>query len=192
MRKLVYGVGINNSNYTVSWVIDGKRVTCPFYTAWRCMLMRCYCEKTLDRNPRYKECSVVQEWLSFMNFRGWMVNQDYNGKQLDKDLLQKGNKVYGPDTCVFLSSKINSFLTDSQSRKGESLQGVYKGKKDTKYKATCYDVDGSAIYLGMFDSEEEGHHRYISEKLRIATELSKVQVDPRVSEALVKRFSSHY
>ena len=46
-------------------------------------------------------------------FKDWMENQDWEGNQLDKDLLFEGNKVYGPKTCVFVTRMVNNFTLDS-------------------------------------------------------------------------------
>jgi len=102
-KKLVYGVGINDADYvtqkweTISYV-NGKQKQnlvweCHYYRTWCGMLMRCYSAKHQERNPTYKGCSVSEEWLRFSNFKSWMERQDFEGMQLDKDLLFEGNKV---------------------------------------------------------------------------------------------------
>ena len=36
MSKLIYGVGVNDADYNVSWV-DGERAVCPFIVGgWAC------------------------------------------------------------------------------------------------------------------------------------------------------------
>lgn len=45
-RKLILGVGVNDSAYQTQVKVNGKSVVCPFYRAWSHMLTRCYCEKT--------------------------------------------------------------------------------------------------------------------------------------------------
>ena len=106
-RKLVYGVGINDADYQVNPTIDGSRVMCPAYSAWHSMIERCYSEKYHDKKPTYKECYVCDEWLYFLKFKSWMEKQDYKGKELDKDILIQGNKVYSPETRIFVDKTIN-------------------------------------------------------------------------------------
>ena len=95
-KKLVYGVGINDADYSVAKTevighVDGKRKQkrvwgCPYYEVWANMLKRCYSAKCQGKQPTYKGCSVSEEWLRFSNFGRWMEVQDFEGKQLDKDL----------------------------------------------------------------------------------------------------------
>lgn len=63
MKKLVYGVGVNDADYVVQVketvdCANGKRKqkqvwTCPFYKTWKSMLKRCYCEKAKINIPTY-------------------------------------------------------------------------------------------------------------------------------------------
>ena len=65
----------------------------------------------LERRPAYKDVVVRQEWLTFSNFKRWMEKQDWEGKQLDKDIIVLGNKVYSPETCAFVLGVTNGFIT---------------------------------------------------------------------------------
>ena len=53
-----------------------------------------------------------------------MVEQDWEGLQLDKDLLVNGSKVYSRETCVFVSNQVNIFLTERGNDRGEWPIGV--------------------------------------------------------------------
>lgn len=77
------------------------------YTAWKGMLTRCYCKKTQKRQPTYIGCTVCDEWHNFQNFAKWFDVNYISGTQLDKDIKVKGNKVYSPDTCSFVSREEN-------------------------------------------------------------------------------------
>lgn len=128
--KLIFGVGINDADYNVvrQEMVDGKqRIVwrCPFYGRWGNMLQRCYSADYLLKFPTYIGCEVVEEWKYFSNFRSWMESQDWEGKQLDKDLLFLGNRIYGPETCVFLDNKTNTFLCESNPLKRVAPLGVF-------------------------------------------------------------------
>lgn len=125
MKRLIYGVGINDSKSTY---IEGKR--CKYYVTWKSMLQRCYSLKYKNKNPTYANCSVCDEWLTFSNFKAWMVKQNWEGKDLDKDILIEGNKIYSPETCFFISRRINTLLNVSKKRIGSLPLGVTFNKKN--------------------------------------------------------------
>jgi len=200
-RKLVYGVGINNADYAVCehiTVIDEngkkkqKRIRmCPFYQKWADMLKRCYSEKRKEKYPTYKDCSVCQEWLTFSNFKEWMEKQDWSGKALDKDILFPGNKVYSAEKCVFISQKVNNFLTERQNDRGEWMIGVYWCKRGQKFQARCGDSKGKQQYLGVFDTELEAHKAWLDFKLKLAYQLAAEQTDLRIAKALIERYENY-
>ena len=101
--KLVWGVGINDADYSVCPRVDGIHINCIYYQTWQSMLERCYSSKYQAKHPTYKSCTVCEEWLHFSNFRSWMVGQNHKGKFLDKDILELGNKIYSPETCIFVT-----------------------------------------------------------------------------------------
>ena len=111
--KLVYGVGINDADYRVQEKItvvdeDGKKKQklvwiCPFYEKWKPMLRRCYSAKYQEVRPTYIGCSVSEDWLRFSTFKAWMAAQDWEGMEIDKDILFPNNKIYSPETCVFIN-----------------------------------------------------------------------------------------
>ena len=87
------------------------------YATWRNMLKRCYDFQSLERNPTYQACSVVERWHSFSNFLEDMpkienyplwLNNPNQGISLDKDLKCKGDKVYSLETCCFLTRSDNA------------------------------------------------------------------------------------
>ena len=181
MKKLIHGVGINDSDYAVCPTINGKRVWCPFYVTWVGMLKRCYCPKWQAKKPTYIGCLVVPEWHSFMAFRAWMIEQDYEGKHLDKDLLIPGNKIYGPDTCVFVDSQTNTLLIDRAAARGEWPIGVDKSRN--RYRANIRR-DGKLVFLGYYDTPELAHAAYCGAKAVIVWEAAQRQPDGRVKHAL--------
>lgn len=161
-RKLVYGVGINDADYNISKKINGKVVLCPFYSKWKDMIKRCYNKKYLDKQPTYNECYVCDEWLSFSNFRKWMESKEWEGKQLDKDILIEGNKVYSPDSCVFIDAKINTLL-NNKNKKNKYGKGVYLHRKSGMFAAELSE-SGVRRHLGYFDCAKKAEAKYIEEK----------------------------
>ena len=150
-RKLSYGVGINDADYITCRKIKGKWLRCPFYQRWRNMLERCYSTKFHNHHPTYKDCSVCEEWLTFSNFKAWMIKQDWKNKHLDKDLLIRGNKTYSTSACLFIPPQINTFLTNCETPISEHPKGVYLDKRRGKFQANCKTITGRK-FLGYFDS----------------------------------------
>ncbi len=199
-NRLVQGVGINDAG-----VIEikedcknqqnGKRKQnliwfCPFYRTWKSMLKRCYSDKHQEKHPTYKGCSVVEEWLTFSNFKAWMEQQDWKGKELDKDLLQKRNKIYSPETCIFIDAVLNKFITEHKTSKGGWPTGVSLNKRTGRFLARCSNpFTKKNDHLGYFTCPNEAHQAWLKRKLEIAHELAALQTDPRVAKALIDRYN---
>ena len=110
------------------------------YYKWKNMVQRCYDKKLHKKyKPEYKDKSVCEEWLNYSNFRIWFdehfVPSKNNQIDLDKDLLVQGNKVYSPETCVFLLHYQNTMFERSAKDKiYEKEDGTFViggGKKKT-------------------------------------------------------------
>ena len=166
---------------------------CPFYQTWSDMLKRCHSEKFQENRPTYKGCTVSGEWLKFSAFKTWMEKQDFEGKELDKDLLFEGNKVYSAETCVFVTQMVNNFTTGCRAARGEWLIGVYWNKQTGKFLSSCRNpFTKKSEYLGLFTCELEAHQAWLKRKLELAHELAAIQTDPRVAKALIERYSKPY
>lgn len=200
-QRLVYGVGVNDADYvtqrheTIGYV-GGKQKQklawiCPYFRVWRNMLKRCN-EKWQERYPTYAGCTVSEGWHTFSAFKDWMMAQDWEGLELDKDILIKGNKVYGPDTCVFVTKTVNSFTLDRGAARGEWLIGMYWNKEKSKFIAQCSNpFTRKQEHLGYFTCEQEAHNAWLKRKNELAHELAAIQPDPRVAKALTERYSNH-
>lgn len=183
-NSLVYGIGINDADYVVR--------NCPYYSRWKHMIKRCYSEKFISDTPSYIGCHVIPEWHYFMTFRAWMEKQDWKDKHLDKDLLVKGNRLYGPDTCVFIDQAVNKFILENDKNRGACPIGVDFVKRSGKYRALCKDVKtGKVKYLGTFKDSELAHQAWLTFKLEQAKILASQQLDPRVSKAIIERYENY-
>ena len=190
-KRLVCGVGINDADYAVTkseiFEVDGVRKykmvwICPYYKTWTGMLERCYSEAYQKRRTTYKGCSVCEEWLTFSNFRAWM-------EDLDKDFIVEGNKVYSPETCVFISGMLNLFFTSCGASRGEYMIGVSWNKGAGKFRSMCSNPFlNKNEHLGYFDTELEAHLAWKEKKNELAQRYATKQSDERVIEALLTRF----
>lgn len=200
MRKrntLVCGVGINDADYhvNITEIVNGKHIivwSCPFYRKWAEILRHGYSEIFKNKYPTYQNSSVVEEWHRFSVFKSWMEQQDWQGKDLDKDILTYGNKVYGPDACVFVDHKVNGFLSESNANRGQYPIGVCYYKPTDKFKSSCKCViTGKRKHIGYYATPEEAHQAWLAFKLKQAHILAAEQTDPRVAEALISRYENY-
>ncbi len=200
MNKLVYGVGVNDLPYRTQvweWVTKngGKRIRklvfrCKYYTVWMNMLTRCYSKKYLESQPSYIGTSVCSEWLYATEFKKWMEQQDWSGKSLDKDIIVPGNKLYSPGTCAFVLKATNLFVTARDASRGAYPIGVDLSKHIGKYRAQCQNpFTEKNENLGYFSTQEEAHEAWRKRKHELAQLVAATESDPRVVEALKKRYS---
>lgn len=187
--KLVNGVGVNDSDYPVTPTINGKQVWCPYYRVWKGMMDRAYGKHSGRRT--YVSVSVHNDWHRFSQFRSWMTTQDWEGKELDKDLLVKGNDVYSADTCVFVSNAVNLFLTDCANSRGDLPIGVSFYKRTGRYHSKI-SIDGKKVkHLGYFNTPTEAHDAYRKAKYQQALILAESQTNLAIASALISRYALH-
>lgn len=197
MAKLLYGVAINDAEYTTR---IAKRVgsktfdvwVCPYFSRWKHVLNRCLSQKFKSKNPTYRDCEICSDWLLFSNFKKWMEKQDWQGKELDKDILIQGNKTYCPEACVFIDSMVNTFINSQESSRGSSMIGTSLVKATGKFRARCRNpLTGESEYIGNFDKEEDASKAWRARKLEIAIQLAATQSDHRVAKALISMYQPH-
>lgn len=189
IKRVLLGIALNDSDYNVRSTINGKAIWCPFYLRWTNMIGRCYSKKHHTRMPTYIGCTVCEEWLTFSNFKRWMESQDWKGKEIDKDILVKGNKVYSPSTCVFVDKATNYFALDSGATRGAFMIGVSFFKRDANFKAQCRNpFTKKNEHVGYFKDELLAHQAWRKRKHEIACQLADLQTDERVANALRTRY----
>jgi hypothetical protein len=182
-RNLIYSVGINDADYQVKPLVGGIRLVCPFYTKWQGMMHRCFSEKFQEKHPTYKGCSVCDEWLIFSNFKAWMLTQDWEGMELDKDIINPENKIYSPDNCCFVPQKLNKLLNDFAAGRGELPRGVCFCKQTGRYQAhVC--IGGKAKKLGRHDTIKQASAAYVKAKVSLILKAANEQSDRRIANGL--------
>ena len=157
-RSLVYGVGVNDWVGNIS--VDGKPIW--EYYLWQDMLKRCFSAKLKQNRPTYEGVTCSKEWLSMTTFIedvSKMKGYGLEGWQLDKDILQKGNKLYSKETCCFVPAEVNLLLTKSDKARGEYPIGVYFEKARGKFKAQIR-INGKTNHLGLFTTPDEAFQAY--------------------------------
>lgn len=144
------------------------------YSVWTGIMSRVYNQRALELHPWYKGCSVVPEWHNFQNFAEWYYSNlpsEEGDFEVDKDLLYKGNRIYGPSQCVIIPHEINNEMVLSSGRRGDYPVGVYwkesrqrfiikMGKKNIGETRTV--EEGFAIYKEM----KEKRYKQLAEKYK--------------------------
>ena len=189
----VYGVGyVGEGEYKCRE--NGKDT--KVYRTWYDMLRRCYDEKNLKRNPTYIDSEVCDKWLNFQNFAKWFYENYYEieGQKmcLDKDILNKGNKIYSPDTCVFVPHNINMLFVKCDKDRGNYPIGVHYHKASGKFQAQCnvYDFKENKSknkYLGLYNTVEQAFEVYKRFKEKYIKEVAdhyKDQIPDKLYQAL--------
>jgi len=186
-RSLVYGVGVNDWDGLTC--IGGKNI--KEYKLWQNMIKRCFSEECKQSRPTYEGVTCSKEWLSMTKFIedvSKMKGYGFDGWQLDKDILVKGNKLYSKDTCCFVPQEVNSLLIKRDNSRGEYPVGVCFRKATGKFKAYL-NVNGKAKHLGLFNTPEEAFQAYKRAKeaqIKAVAEKWQHMLDNRVFQALME------
>jgi hypothetical protein len=147
----VYGIGFLGDGPYATTKEDHRLNDC--YMKWVSMMERAYGVEYHSKYPTYEKCSVVPEWHNYQIFAKWYYENYYQipgqQMQLDKDILKKGNKTYGPDACVFVPQRINKLFTKRDSCRGELPIGITYNQNENRYRAQCSNM-GRNIIIGQF------------------------------------------
>tara|TARA_R110001632_G_scaffold166585_1_gene285028 strand:- start:1076 stop:1714 length:639 start_codon:yes stop_codon:yes gene_type:complete len=153
-KPTVYGVGFIGVGGYKS-IINGSRSRS--YNIWVSMIQRCYSKKCQATNPTYKDCSVCDDWLDFQVFAKWFDDNYVDGYHLDKDIKNKGNKIYSPENCLFVSQNENTAFAFAKhykfiSPKGEAVS-IYNMRK------FCRDNGVTASRMNAVHRGNEKQHK---------------------------------
>lgn len=185
--RLVYGFGLNDADYCVQPMINGRQVMCKSYSDWKHMIKRAYSKKYQIKKPTYSDVTVCEEWRSFMSFRDWWVENHVDGYQLDKDLLTD-NRQYSPKSCIYVPSWLNSFTTHQEKSSNGLLIGVDNHKSSRLFRSRCSNPKtGKQEDLGRFATEDAAHAAWKNRKIEIATQMKSEMdaIDGRIYGRIV-------
>ena len=144
------------------------------YKIWSHMLQRCYDPKYLEKYPTYKDCEVCTEWHNFQTFAEWYNDNYYEIEDgvmcLDKDILIKGNKIYSPETCIFVPNEINLLFVKRDNDRGKDPIGAHQ-LPSGNYLVRCNNGYGKRINLGTYTTKEEAFRVYKQYKEKVIKEV---------------------
>lgn len=122
------------------------------YKEWANLLNRVYNPYELNKCLTYIDVFVEDYFHCFQNYCLWRYENFYEIEgcemHLDKDILEKGNKIYDREHMIFVPQEINKIFTKRQNRRGELPIGCYK--KGNKIIVQCNEGVGKQVYLGTF------------------------------------------
>jgi len=185
-RSLVFGVGVNDWAGNIS--VDGKLIR--EYQLWKGVLERCFTDGFKQSRPTYEGVTCSKEWLSMTTFIedvSQMKGYGLKGWALDKDILQKGNKLYSKDNCCFVPAEVNSLLTKSDNSRGEWPVGVDFHKVSGKFRAGLR-INGKTKHLGLFNTPEQAFQAYKLAKeayIKVVAQQWQHLLDEKVFQALL-------
>ena len=166
--KNVYHPSVHGIGFLGDGEYDSKD---PAYSCWIRMLSRCYSNR--PEYITYRDCTVDSEWHNFQSFAKWFHSTEnaMSGFELDKDILVKGNRVYGAGRCCFVPRDINILTQCKKSQRGKFLLGV---RKENKKWSARLRVNGVDTRIGLYLTELEAFEAFKAAKeahlLRMANE----------------------
>ena len=162
--RTCYGVGyFGDGPFTSNKGTTDSKI----HKVWCDIFKRSYSELEQARYPTYKGCEVDERWHCYQDFAKWYVHQRgaFTPKwAIDKDLIHKHNKIYGPDTCFLLPPEINGALLRQTrvNKKPEDLPiGVSRHSSGIGYTSTkLFKPTNTRIFFGRFETKEEAFMAY--------------------------------
>ena len=157
------------------------------YKIWYHMIGRCYNKKDKHYcNYGGNGVIVCEEWKNYSNFKDWFDLNVYTINDdilcIDKDILIKGNKIYSPETCILIPSRLNKIVENAKKIRGEYKLGVSYHKKIQKYIASSNNN-----YIGCYKTENEAFVAYKTYKEQYIKKIAdeyKDKIPQKLYEAL--------
>ena len=192
LRSLCYGVGIND-------------VMIPYFTktrtwkTWSGIIRR-----TDNRDPKwinehskksYLGCTLDLRWYKLSVFKEWIEQwDDFENKEVDKDILIPGNKHYGPDTCLMVRPSVNSWFKPTV--KGDLPRGVClnsgwkRGVSRNPYRAQITPIGGKRTGLGYYATVEEASAAFEKARREQIKVLIETETDIKVKNAMLNLYET--
>lgn len=169
---------------------DRKRA----YSVWSGIKDRCY-NKNVRAYEFYGKIGVTlcDEWLNFENFYKWYMDNYYeieNGYMcVDKDILDRNNKVYCPEKCLIVPIALNNLFVDRKNNRGKCKIGLQaRSKSGFQVKVRNPLKNHVNEYYGTFKTEEAAIKVYCKVKEEIIKGMAeeyKDKVPEKVYNALI-------
>lgn len=156
--------------------IDGLDVHTRSYDLWIAMTGRC---KKLGSINGFDNFQYFADWVNSKEDCMKMENNRY--WCLDKDIIKPFNKIYSPETCCFIPSKLNLSLSFKPKTRSEYPIGVHQHR--LKYVAQG-NSEGKTLRLGSFECPFEAHREWQRYKIQQLANL-KIEFDFLPNEVIL-------
>lgn len=165
------------------------------HNSWTGMLRRCYSSKHLSKYPSYEGCKVAEEWHNFQIYSQFYEEDTYRQKgwHLDKDLIVLGNKVYSPETCLYIPPEINvAGISLQETKTPHGYKGVSRCARSGKWMSVVWSKDAKSNkttggrHLDIRHAAAEHIQGEICKFTYLAEKYERL-IDPRGTEALYER-----
>lgn len=164
-KNLICGHGINDLL---------KESASKSYNVWQSLMERT--SPTIKRRKgleSYSDSTVCPEWETYSVFKQWYESNYFEGCEIDKDILFKGNKHYSPATCCLVPHEINMLLARCNKGNGHYPMGVSRYKD--KFRAQFYHT-----HIGYYNTVEDAFYAYKQVKEKNIRDKAKEYYDKGV------------
>ena len=120
------------------------------YSIWTNMILRVKEDREYLRGDAYAYVVICEEWRTFSGFNEWAVEQDYQDKQINNDLIS--GDIYSPSTCVFIPSSLNGMVPEKGYLPESGYRGVVE-RSPGRFMAQV-SIDNKSVNLGTHKTAE--------------------------------------
>ena len=183
-RDHVRGIGVND--VPLSTCGEG-RLKNPVFAIWSSILTRVTSAKPI--HDPYFDTTICLEWLRFSKFKEWVDNpmSGYmEGYAIDKDIISPGSKIYSPETCCFVPTRINLLFVKHNTPSDKPTGIIMKGGSFYTHVKINNRVLSSTFY-NMHDAMDD----YVKKKSEIIRSVAeeyyqKGLIIKRVYDAMIR------
>lgn len=179
--------GVGYIGYTSTKDNNGKKK--DSYNKWSDMIQRCYNKKVLEKRPTYIGCEVCERWKCYeyfeQDYEELIKRSKFNYSTklcLDKDILNKGNKVYSLDNCVLVCDEINKIFKSVGNKTLDLPRGV--------------TIDSRGKYMICMNYSKQSKMNLIRKNLGLPTQYESIidcfNAFKKIKELYIKEVAEEY
>lgn len=167
---------------------DIKTISAIAHRKWSRILHSCYNTNVLVNVPNYINTTIDYRWRYFSAFQEWFLDNYEEGSVIEKDLLSPlNNKIYSPETCVFVSGTLNGELNlHRDGYKQTGMLGVTVTENGT-FSVRLKDENGTKLQLGTFWDIHLAHKHWQYAKADVLESKLKAGVYAQYEEGIVRK-----